>query len=173
MSQWVKSDSERVSQWVSIWVSKSESDWVSQSVIELVNEKESAWIIQCVMHCVTRWLHQLSEPVSHTCHMSRRDRKIPEIWSLKICPGGTPFFPENLLCPRFLVACQIHSILRLLEWPNSNQDQLYGQVPGRHTYRIYLTPVHRCGEVFRQSLIATTKSIAISKQLFNLITQAQ
>ena len=29
----------------------------------------------------------------HTCHMSRRDRKIPEFWSLKTRPGGTPFFP--------------------------------------------------------------------------------
>ena len=41
-----------------------------------------------------------------------------------------------------------------------------------HVYCIYLTPVQRCGEVFRQYL-ATAKGITICKKLFNFITKAQ
>ena len=83
------------------------------------------------------------------------------------CPGGTEksrnlnplkFVPAGLLFSR----CQIYCILRPLGWPNSSQGQLYGRVTGRHVYRIYWTPVQRCGEVFSQ----------FSKQPFQLTTEA-
>ena len=61
------------------------------------------------------------------------------------------------------MASQMHSILRFLEWPNINQDSLYGRVTGRHYYRIYPIPVQSGGEVFGQSL-ATTKGITKRKQ---------
>ena len=53
-----------------------------------------------------------------------------------------------------------------------SRPSLHGQVTASHVYRIYLTHVQRCGEVFRQSL-ATAKGITIRNQLFNLIIQAQ
>ena len=65
-----------------------------------VKVMQSVWVEKKTMKIISFVLDLTWS--KHTCHMSRRDRKILEFWSLKTLPGGTPFFRKICFVPESL-----------------------------------------------------------------------